>query len=925
MTPERWQQIEKLYYAALEIDPAQRAAFLKGACAGDDALRKEVESLLTCWEPAQNFIETPALGGADRVPNDRTRSEIYSVKYCPKCQKVYPILERFCLDDGAILSLQDPYHLIGRTLVDKYRIDALVGVGGMGAVYSAHHLRINRQVAFKILLPHLALNSKQVISLFEQEAKTAGQLSHENIVDIKDAGRTADGIAYIAMEWLEGRTLSEELSIQAIPSFERTVNIIGQVTAALEAAHAKKVIHRDLKPSNVMLVRQPDGRERVKVLDFGIAKVLTETTAGQVSAPMGTPHYASPEQLRPGGHIDRRADIYSLGIMLYQMLTGTLPFNAPSTYELIQLQISAPPPPLRQLRPEIPVTVERLVLRILAKNPEQRPQSATEVSALLTAAFNFSNKPQTETLIDEPAGSAGSVVEKNPAIIISDISRAQVTKGFHLTDRIKHYKKSVLVTLIAFGIVLGATSYFPNRVKAINSLAVLPLTNKGGDSKTEYLSDGITESIIYSLSNLANLTVMARSTVSVYKGKEVDPRRAGQDLKVRAVLTGSIAQEGDILIIAAELVDAENGRQLWGERFRTKPMDILAVQEEIAKQISEKLQIKLTGEERRRLTKRYTENPEAYQLYLKGRHLMNQRDQQGFEQAVECYQQAIAKDQNYALAYAGLADAYFLGADDLLSWHEYLAKAEQATARALELDGTLAEAHVSSAMLKFWFHWDWVGAEKAFKQALELDPKYPTAHHWYAEYLIVKSRFDEGLREIKKAQELDQLSKAISTDVGWFFYYAHQYDKAILHLRETVNMFPDHAAAHIRLGQAYFMNGQMAEAMDEYLKTRSLSGDSPERVAELKKICEESGIKGYQRAQLNRLLEKYSKGKDVLPMSIALLYADLGEKDKAIEWLQEEFNKRPDHIVYINVEPRFDSLHNDPRFNNLLLRIGLLP
>src|SRR5215468_165040 len=310
------------------------------------------------------------------------------MKYCSTCQRSYPTTQRFCTDDGAQLSLEDPYHLVGSVLAERYRLDGLAGIGGMGAVYSAHHLALDRRVALKILQPNLALGNERLLELFEREAKTAAHLTHENIVIVLDAGRAANNLAYIAMEWLEGRTLAEEIAARGRLDFGRVIEILRQVAAALEAAHAARVVHRDLKPANIMLVRQPDGRERVKVLDFGIAKVINDTTVSPVSAVMGTPLYASPEQLSLGGRIDGRADNYSLGVILFEMLAGAAPFSAASARELFRLQMSAAPPPLRKFRPDAPPALELLIYRLLAKDPEDRPQSAGQIPALFESAFN---------------------------------------------------------------------------------------------------------------------------------------------------------------------------------------------------------------------------------------------------------------------------------------------------------------------------------------------------------------------------------------------------------------------------------------------------------------------------------------------------------------------------------------------------------
>lgn len=397
MTPERYQQIGQIYNAALELDPSQRTAFLDEVCAGDKALRQEIESLLEYHQRAETFIEVPALAVAAKViAENQDRFQVW-MKYCPKCQLKYAETQRFCTRDGVLLSLPDPYHLVGRTLADRYRIDALVGVGGMGAVYSAYHLGLDCRIAFKILLPHHTIANERMLTLFEREARIASRLHHENIVDIKDAGRIVDvdAIAYIVMEWLDGRTLEDEISIQGSLSFERIAYILRQIAAALEEAHARRIIHRDLKPSNVMLVKRPDGREQIKVLDFGIAKVISDTAGSSVSAVMGTPLYASPEQLHLGGDIDGRSDIYSLGVVLYQMLTATLPFNAPSIGELTRLQLTEPPPPLHKLRSDAPPALEELVNCMLAKDPDHRPQHVSGIPSLFDSALQV---PPTEPI-----------------------------------------------------------------------------------------------------------------------------------------------------------------------------------------------------------------------------------------------------------------------------------------------------------------------------------------------------------------------------------------------------------------------------------------------------------------------------------------------------------------------------------------------
>lgn len=379
MNKDQWRRIEEVFYSAMELPRSERDDFVRRACADDEELRREVQALLDANHETESFLDSPAA-----MPQVPATSSSTKAKYCPKCNQTYPKSRRFCDNDQEILSLKDPYHLVGRTLIDKYRITALVGLGGMGAVYCAHHLGIDRRVAFKILQPNVAIGNEYIVELFEREAKLAGRLTHENIVDVTDAGHTPDGIAYIAMEWLEGRTLDEELSNQGRFGFKRAIGVVRQITAALDEAHSKRVVHRDLKPANIMLLDTPDGRDHVKVLDFGIGKIIKETTANSpVSALVGTPQYASPEQLTVGGHVDGRSDIYSLGVIFYRLLGGHLPFNCSSMGELLQMQLTAAPKPLSAIRPETPSAIERLVSEMLAKEPAGRPQSASEIQKRL--------------------------------------------------------------------------------------------------------------------------------------------------------------------------------------------------------------------------------------------------------------------------------------------------------------------------------------------------------------------------------------------------------------------------------------------------------------------------------------------------------------------------------------------------------------
>jgi len=890
------------------------------------------------------------------------------MKYCPKCQQQYPLTQRFCLEDGGLLSLQDPYHFVGRTLLDKYRIDALVGIGGMGAVYSVHHLGIDRHVALKILQPNVALGNKRTISLFEREAKMTGHLTHENIASVLDAGRTDDGIAYIVMEWLDGRTLEEVLSAEGQLDFKRTGELLRQVCAALAAAHARHIIHRDLKPANVMLIERPDGGEQVKVLDFGIAKVISETTASPVSALMGTPHYASPEQFHLGGQIDGRSDIYSLGVMLYQMLTGALPFDTPSIHELIQLQLTAPPPPIRKRRPDATAALEHLVGRLLSKDPDLRPQRAGEVTALFERALNCPDESPMEinqpaitsesappqvvprAKVEEPLkkpdqesvspGAAPTLISapkppvvKPSAPTAKPVAKTQIVPirqaDSQAIPRARNHKLRLAI-IFALALLLPATValyLFIGRGKVIDSVAVLPFANASADANAEYLTDGITENLISSMSRLPNLRVIARSSVFRYKGQTPEPQAVGRDLKVRAVLIGKVLVHDDGLTITAELVDTRDNSRLWGEQYNRKLADLLTVQEDISREISAKLRARLTGEEQQRVTKRHTQNVEAYQLYLKGRYHWNKRTPEMVQQGLKYFEQAVDKDPLFALAYSGVADSYFilgpLGVGALTA-KEAMPKQRAAAVKALELDDTLAEAHTSIAVFRLVYDWDWTAAEREFKRALEINPSYATTHAWYAAYLMAKGQFNQAIAEVKQAQELDPFSLSISNALAGHYYHAQQYDQAIAQYQKTIAMNPKVFVPHADLAQAYEQKGMYADALAEVNQAISLSERSAELAAQLGHIYAVSGKKNEALKVLAELNEP-SKQADVSPVDLALIYTGLGEKDQAFTWLQKAYDERSPSLIYLKVEQKFDPLHSEPRFADLLRRIGLAP
>jgi eukaryotic-like serine/threonine-protein kinase len=790
--------------------------------------------------------------------------------------------------------------MIGQRL-GHYRILEKVGAGGMGVVYRARDEQLERDVALK-LLPPGTLSDESARRNFRKEALVLARLNHPNIETVHEFG-SQDGTDFLVLEYVPGQTLAQMLVGGPLP--EKEVIAVGmQIVAALEEAHERGIIHRDLKPANVALT----SRGHAKVLDFGLAKLLRpreEVTTQHLSESGGVPGtlpYLSPEQLR-GDPVDARSDIHAIGAVLYEMVTGQRAFNGESFSQVSEAIVHRPPVPPRTLNPGISVELDRIICKCLDKEPDHRYQSAKELLAdlrRLTASSAQNAVPE----------SSRSTVRRRKKVFGSAVLGLSIV---------------LVAAIILIGLnIHGLRDYLFGRKlpPQIHSIAVLPLVNVSGDPEEEYFADGVTDELITELAQVGELRVISRTSVMTYKGAKKPLPQIARELGVDAVVDGSVQRSGDKVRINAELIQASTDRLLWAKSYERDLSDILTLQSAIAKAIVDEVQVKVTPQEQVRLVRSQQVNPEAHEAYLAGRFYWNKRTAEGVNKSITYFDQAVAKDPSYALAYAGLADSYHsLPELTTMPIAEAFPQARTAAMKALELDDSLAEPHSALASVIEDYDWDWTGAEQEYKRAIELNPGLSGVRSSYSNLLLELGRLPEALSQAKKAQELDPLSALTNDNLCGVLYYSGDYDQSIIQCRKTLEIDPVSHQAHRHLGQAYTQKKQYEEAISEFKKAIELSHESTEAIAELGYVFGVSGSK-HEAQQILQQLAQPVDG-HISHYRLAIVYMGLGDNEKALDSLESAVKERSPGVVHLKVSPVFVEIRSTRRFQTLLADMGL--
>lgn len=893
MDAERWQKAKEIFNAALKREPSERASYLDEICDGDTEIRSEVESLLASHDEANSFLENPPIDGEDLTETKQLQ-----------------------ISNGATFG--------------HYEIVSQIGVGGMGEVYLALDKKLDRKVAVKILNEKFAKHEAN-LQRFVKEAKAASALNHPNILTIYEIG-DANETHYIVSEYIEGETLREVLNRQSLTLAE-ILDITVQVANALSTAHAAKIIHRDIKPENIVV--RPDGL--VKILDFGLAKLIEEkvinlekstikqnqTAKGII---LGTVNYMSPEQAK-GEKVDERTDIFSLGVVIYEMIAGKTPFAGDSLSETFANLINKEPLPLMRFSADAPDELQRIISKTLRKNKDERYQTMKGLLADLKELKE--NLAFSEKL--EKSRSSENENETKQFRATTQAGQAQIVTTDKNPTQTKNRRKIFFAAALVVSLAVFGVWYFSKRAansKQIKSIAVLPFENSSGNADLEYLSDGVSESVIDRLSQLPQIKVIARSSSFQYRGQNPNLKQIADALGVDAVVTGRVAQREGSYLIRVDVTDVRENKQLWGENFTKKVADVQILQSDISREIAENLRVKLSGTQTELLTKQRTNNAQAYELLLKGRFYYNKTRRENFDKAVEYYEQAIAVDPNYALAYAELTEAYNNNGGRGLDLNQILVKQEAAAQRALELDPNLAEAHYAIGEIRRR-QWNWEEARSEYLRTIELNPNLPRAYRGYAQYFSLMGWHDEAVATAKRSRDLDPLSPVIVGNYAYRLYSARRLDEALKVWQENAELTPESPVPHFWLGNVYAAKGMSREAIAQYqecLKRRD--GDATLVEAVMGVIYAKTG----ERARAEEILEraKTPPGENTPPnlavyyeRNLALLYDALGKRDEAFAMLEKGFARRNPNLPLIAVDLAFDDMRSDPRFQNLVRRMNL--
>ena len=835
-----------------------------------------------------------------------------SVK-CPACDTYNTQDSQFCKNCAAPLASAEDAEITrtktlevtleeltsGSTFANRYQIIEELGKGGMGKVYRALDKKLNEEVALKLVKPEIASDEKTV-ERFRNELRLARKISHRNVGRMYEL-MEYKGVHYITMEYVPGQDLRSLIRQTGKLTTETALSIAKEVCEGLSEAHRLGVVHRDLKPSNILVDRQGDA----KIMDFGIARSLKSKGITGTRHMIGTPEYMSPEQVDADDDIDQRSDIYSLGVILYEMLTGRVPFGGDTPLSVAYKHKNKKPPNPREFNAQITDELSVLVLKCLEKDKEARYQSAGEVRSLLEG------------------------IEKGLliSVIVSPQKKPLTSKEITVQFRFKRFFIPIaLIILLTIGAIAVWQLFLKKSAASLSSrkpiIAVLPFSDLSPQKDQAYFCDGMTDEIITKLSRLQEWKVMNKTSVMQYKNTDKNIKDIGRELGVTSILEGSIRKEEDNIRITAQLISVEDGFHLWSEIYDRKLERIFAIQNDIAENIVDALKQKLTPEEKQRLQKKTTENIEAYNLYLQGRYYWGQRTREAMPKSVEQFHKAIEIDPNYALAYSGLADCYIAGGGRHLdlSAEEAYAKAREAAQKALELDETLAEAHNSLAGVLTSYFWFWERAENEFIRAIELNPSYATARIWYAEHLYSIGRHDVSIQQARLALELDPLSSMISTALGVSLYFGGEYDQAIQQYQRTLTVTPNFQRAIYWLGFGYIKKEMYRQGIEQFKLVFDLSGDSVD-LAALGYAYAVAGQRN-EAEEVLRQLEELATQRYVSPVDLAMLHVGLDNNEQAIEYLEKAYEEHADRMSWIKVNPVFDPLRSDPRFQAILQRMN---